>query len=61
VELPLKTPSPDHVHFDDLCAEVDDFQPLPAVSSRVLEREAENGEETSLDGEILAGLVLAGY
>lgn len=61
MQLSPKTPSPDHVQFDDLCAEVDDFEPLPAVSSRVLERKPANGEETSLDEEIMAGLVLASY
>ena len=55
--IPVQTPSPDHIQFDQICAEVDDFEPLLAVSSGVLEREQENEEETSLDGQILAGLV----
>ncbi len=54
---PLQTPSPDHTEFDLICAEIDDFEPLPAVSTRELEREQENEEATSFDGQILAGLV----
>lgn len=50
------TPSPDHADFDLLCLEIDDFEPLPAVAAP-LEQETEDEEETSLDGQILAGLV----
>jgi hypothetical protein len=55
------TPSPDHAQFDRMCAEVDEFEPLPAVSSGVLEREPEGDQESSLDGEIMAGLASSGY
>ncbi len=54
---PTQTPSPDHVEFDQMCAEVDEFEPLPAVKPRSLEREQDSEDDTSLDGQILAGLV----
>jgi hypothetical protein len=57
VELPLTTPSLDHLEFDQMCAEVDDFEPLPTVTTEPLELEQESEENTSLDGQILAGLV----
>ena len=53
----VQTPSPEHEQFDDMCAEVDDFQPLPAVKPKSLEREQNDEDDTSLDGQILAGLV----
>ena len=56
MELPVTTPSPDHADFDRLCLEIEDFEPLPAVAAP-LEQETEDEEETSLDGQILAGLV----
>jgi hypothetical protein len=54
VELPLTTPSTDHVEFDQMCVEVDEFESLPSVTAN---SEPESVEETSLDGQILAGLV----
>jgi hypothetical protein len=57
VELPLTTPSPDHVEFDQMCGEIDDFEPLPSVAAAYVEPEQESEPEASLDGQILAGLV----
>ena len=57
MELPLTTPSPDHLEFDQMCSEVDDFEPLPTVTTEPLEAEQESQESSSLDGQILAGLV----
>ena len=59
--LTLQTPSPDHVQFDLMCAEVDEFEPLPALSSGPLELEDDDYEETGLDDQILAGLVTPAY
>jgi hypothetical protein len=59
--LTLQTPSPDHFQFDQICAEVDEFEPLPAVSSGPLEYEEDAAEETGLDDQILAALVTPVY
>ena len=59
--MTLQTPSMDHLQFDQICAEVDEFEPLPAVSSGPLEYEHESEEETGLDGQILAALVTPVY
>jgi hypothetical protein len=53
----VQTPSPDHQDFDRMCAEVDDFEPLPAVKPASLERRQDNEDDTTLDGQIMAGLV----
>ena len=53
----MQTPSPDHGEFDSMCAEVDEFEPLPTVRPETLEREPDGEDDTSLDGQILAGLV----
>jgi hypothetical protein len=45
------------VEFDQMCAEVDEFEPLPAVKPKSLERQQGSEDDTSLDGQILAGLV----
>ena len=58
--LTLQTPSQDHLQFDQLCAEVDEFEPLPAVASGPLEFE-DGAEETGLDPQILAALVSPAY
>lgn len=55
--LILQTPSADHLQFDQICAEIDDFEPLPAVSSSLLEYGAEDEEAAGLDDQILALLV----
>ena len=57
MELPLTTPSPDHLEFDQLCSEVEDFEPLPTLTAEPVDPEPETDENTSLDGQILAGLV----
>ena len=54
-----QTPSPDHMEFDQLCASVQEFEPLPEVQSRPLEREPEDEHDSSIDSQILAGLVSA--
>jgi hypothetical protein len=59
--LTLQTPSSDHLQFDQLCAEVEEFEPLPALSSGPLEFEEDDQEETGLDGQILAALVSPVY
>jgi hypothetical protein len=57
VELPLTIPSPDHLEFDQICSEVDEFEPLPSVAAARHEPEPQSEEENSFDGRILAGLV----
>lgn len=59
--MTLQTPSSDHLQFDQLCAEVDEFEPLPAVSSGPLEFEEDTEEATGLDEQILAALVSPVY
>jgi hypothetical protein len=59
--LTLQTPSPDHLQFDLMCAEVDEFEPLPAVASGPLDYEAEDQDDTGLDDQILAALVSPVY
>ena len=58
MELPSSTPSPDHLEFEQICSGVEDFEPLPTVTAEPLEPEPDSEENTSLDGQILAGLVL---
>ena len=58
MEFAGATSSPDRLEFEQMCAEVEDFETLPSVANPRLERgEQEGEEETSLDGQILAGLV----
>lgn len=59
--LTVQTPSLDHAHFDQICAEVDEFEQLPAPSSGPLEVAEHDDEETGLDDQILAGLVTPAY
>ncbi|HLY47958.1 MAG TPA: hypothetical protein VKR21_02075 [Solirubrobacteraceae bacterium] len=56
MELPLSTPAPDHLEFDLLCLEIEEFEPLPSLPADYGETES-SSEESSLDGQILAGLV----
>ncbi len=58
--MTLQTPSADHLQFDQLCAEVEDFEPLPAVSSELRECD-DHEDETGLDDQILAALVTPLY
>lgn len=53
----LHNPSPEHIEFDQICAEVDDFETLPALSTSPLEPAPADEEEASLEQQILAGLV----
>jgi hypothetical protein len=57
MELPLRVPSPDHVEFDELCSQVEEFEPLPTFTAAPFETERGGDEESSLDPQILAGLV----
>ena len=59
--LTLQTPSTDHLQFDQICAEVDDFEPLPALSVGPIEYEADDEEDTGWDDQILAALVTPVY
>jgi hypothetical protein len=54
---PSPTPSPDHIEFEQLCADVDEFEPLPAAKPGDLDRDEDDGDVTSFDDLILAGLV----
>ena len=54
---PTYTPSEEHVEFDRLCAEVDEFEPLPAVTPAILEPEDDEDEHGSVGSQLLAGLV----
>jgi hypothetical protein len=56
----VQTPSDDYGQFDAICAEIDDWQPLPAVASSPADEQSTPGDdqrEAALDGLILAGLV----
>ena len=53
---PEQTTSSEHAEFDKLCAEVEDFEPLPTVQPAILERD-EDSDEHSVDRQLLAGLV----
>ncbi len=53
-------PATDQSHFDEICAAVQDFEPLPTVTPvpADLTAEAREGDDTApLDELILAGLV----
>jgi hypothetical protein len=57
----LQIPRPEHVQFDEMCAPVEDFEPLPTVvagpdKDGQPESDATKGPQ-ELDGLILAGLV----
>jgi len=60
----LQMPTNEHVQFDELCAPVEDFEPLPTVVASIDEEAPSNEEEPlpndaprALDGLILARLV----
>ena len=54
----LQTPSSEHLEFDDLCRELDEFEPLPELIVRRVDADQEAAPEPgSLDPLILAGLV----
>ena len=54
---PMHTPSAEHVEFDRMCAEVDEFEPLPAVTPAILEPEDDEDVRGSVASQLLAGLV----
>jgi hypothetical protein len=59
--LTLQTPSADHMQFDQICAEVDEFETLPAVSSPLFEYDDDGEEDRGLESQILAALVAPAY
>ena len=62
---PLQTPPSEHLEFDELCREIDEFEPLPELIVRragQAARQADPDQEAdtnsgSFDPLILAGLV----
>jgi hypothetical protein len=56
----MQTPSPEHTEFDAICSRVEEWEPLPAVTTTPEEQtyETEGHEEIAPVNElILAGLV----
>lgn len=54
----LQTPSSEHLEFDALCGEIDDFEPLPElIVWRANLAQEENEDSGTFDPLILAGLV----
>lgn len=55
----IHQPSQDHTAFDAMCAEVQEFEPLPDRAAVPLGARGEDDDEpaTPLDERILAGLV----
>lgn len=54
--MPVQTPSPEHAEFDELVAEVEEFDRLP-THTVPLESDPPDGEQSDLGGMILTGLV----
>jgi hypothetical protein len=57
---PTQPESVEHARFDELCAEVGDFEPLPTVTTErpeTLPITEGDDQDSVLDGQILAGLV----
>jgi hypothetical protein len=57
---PTKSESADHVQFDEICAEVGDWEHLPTVVTKPVQdssSETDDDRTAPLDGLILAGLV----
>ena len=52
----VQTPSPEHAEFDELVAEVEEFDRLP-THTVPLESDPPDGEQSDLGGMILTGLV----
>ena len=59
--LTLQTPSADHVQFDQICAEVDEFETLPTVRTPLLGYDDDGEEHRGLESQILAALVTPVY
>lgn len=59
--MPTLATSPEgHLEFDQLCQDIDEFEPLPDLDATPLAGDPPAGEDdepTQLDGLILAGLV----
>lgn len=54
----LQTPSSEHFEFDELCREIDEFEPLPELIVRRARLAQEKNEDSgTFDPLILAGLV----
>jgi hypothetical protein len=56
----VQVPSPDHAEFDQICARVDDWEPLPDPRTAPAQEgveSLESEEVNPLDKLILAGLV----
>ena len=55
----MKTPPSDHAQFDQMCAEVGDFEPLPSVAAAPAPEDAEHEDVQAapIDELILAGLI----
>ena len=61
MELPVTTPSPDHVEFDALCSRVDEFEPLPTLTVLPIAVEDQGERDSPLDaGPLDAGPLDAG-
>jgi hypothetical protein len=54
--MAVQTPSPEHAEFDELVAEVEEFDQLP-THKVPLESDPPDGEQSDLGGMILTGLV----
>jgi hypothetical protein len=54
--IEMHEPQPDHAEFDAICADVQEYEPLPEVVPGIAHEPPIDGDE--LDAEILAGLVL---
>jgi hypothetical protein len=55
-----RMPEPEHIQFDEICARLDEHEPLPSVVARPAEASADQSDEertAPLDELILAGLV----
>jgi hypothetical protein len=61
-EMTMHTPQSEHTAFDAICAEIEDFEPLPTITTEPPapepEHEPSRHERASpIDEQILAGLV----
>ncbi len=59
--MDIHTPTQDHARFDAMCAGVEDWERLPELPPPAPEApmgpDAREGDDSSLDEQILAGLV----
>jgi hypothetical protein len=57
---PTPSESADHIQFDEICAQVGDWEHLPTVTTKPEDdasSETDDGQTAPIDGLILAGLV----